>query len=113
MNNYQPQGQTTSRLINDGYIYQSPTSVAVSLLLQQKQFANRCVQFIGATGPFIRNGQDVTNEIQTHLTTLSQSVPMTAASAQAYFSNVSTVFWSSCVVDWLAGYIAITSYVFS
>lgn len=112
MSNYQPNGTATGRLINQGVVYQSPTPDDEALWNQQVKYANLCVQFISTAGPFIRNGKNVTNEIQTHLTILSQSVPMTTASAQAYFAGVTVTYWSASVVDWLAGYNAITSYVF-
>jgi len=113
MSNYQPQGTPTGSLINQGFTGIPPASGSVdaSLLNQQQKYAILCSQFI-ASKKFFRGGVDVTNQTQVVLNALSQSVPMTTASATAYFSGITPGYWSSGVVDWLAGYNVLLNFQF-
>lgn len=110
MNNYQPQGLVNNGLVNGGYLW-TPTSADANLLNQQTKYAALCQSYIGSVS-FTRDGKDVTDEIQRKLIMLSQSVPMTAASAQVYFPGVNVLYWVGGVIDWLAGYNTIKAYVF-
>lgn len=106
-------GSANGRLVNQGFTFwYLATADDISLLSQQTNYAALCTSFISQAGPFFRGGKNVTTEIQNILTALSQSVPMTATSAAAYFSGITAGYWSKCVVDWMAGYQAITSYKF-
>jgi hypothetical protein len=115
MSNYNPSGTQNGRIINQGSIYGvggNPSAADANMLAQQTTYATKVQAYIGNIGPLFRNGKNVTNEIQTYLTTLSQSVLLTSAQASAYFAGTTDVFWGGDVVDWYQGYRAVIAYRF-
>ncbi len=75
--------------------------------LQQIAYAEKCQVYIASITRRNAAGEDISNQVQTQLTALSQSVPMTTASASAYFPGINSGYWSASVVDYFAGYNAI------
>jgi hypothetical protein len=97
-----------TNVINQGFsVWQNPANADVQLLLQQITYAEKCQQYIANIIRLNSVGKDISNQVQTELTALSQSIPMTTASASAYFPGINSGYWSACVVDYYAGYNAI------
>jgi hypothetical protein len=96
-----------TNVINQGTYYSASVNADVQLLLQQTTYAQKCQAYIAGVTRLNAAGQDISNKVQTELTALSQSIPMTAASANAYFNGATAVYWSAGVVDYLAGWSAI------
>jgi hypothetical protein len=97
-----------ANVVNQGFgPWQFATSADKQLLSQQTTYAQMCQAYVAGIVRLNAAGKDISNLVQTQLTALSQSVPMTPASASAYFSGITPGFWSACVVDYYAGYNAI------
>jgi hypothetical protein len=92
-------------LINTGFTCFIPAagSLDAQLLTLQTNAAAACEQFISGY-VLVRNGKDISREVQLFYFRLAQSVPMTLAAAQGYVgSGVTAGFWTSGVIDWQAG----------
>jgi hypothetical protein len=115
MSNYKPSGTQNGRIINGGYVLGAsgnPSAADSNMLGQQQTYAAKVQTYIGNAGPFFRGSRDVTGEIQNYLIALSQSVLLTPAQANTYFSGTTDAFWGGDVVDWLAGYNLVVAYHF-
>jgi hypothetical protein len=95
MSNYQPQGPITAGLINCGGTCLIPTSDSddAKLLRQQETYAALCQSYVATKA---------TDEAQRALLRILNNTPMAFPQAQAYFSGVLAVYWSSGVTDFKA-----------
>lgn len=109
--NYRPSG-TPGGLINSGFTLYIPAAGSddAALLQQQVTFAALCRSFV-ASATAVRNGIDVTNQMQVTLLNIIGQTKMTLATAQSYFPNVRPGYWSSGVIDYKAALVAMQAEV--
>jgi len=106
MGNYQNRG-TSQTVVNQGCLYQSPSSGDAALLTQNSAYEIKSQNFIASIS-VIKNGKDISAECQKAL--LAIRIEMTSASAKAYQPTITDVFWSKGINDWLATFAAQQSF---